>query len=57
MNTHRTTAGPLHAMLTDFVEKGPFTGLAIGIVQDNEVVFTGEYGTANVRVAGSINVL
>jgi CubicO group peptidase (beta-lactamase class C family) len=37
----------LHEMLADFVENEQFPGLAVGIVRDNHILFTGEYGTAN----------
>lgn len=37
----------LHEMLADFVENEQFPGLAVGIVRDNQILFTGEYGTAN----------
>jgi CubicO group peptidase (beta-lactamase class C family) len=48
MNPYQTIVSQLQAMLTDFVENGPFTGLAVGIVKDNRIIFTGEYGTANI---------
>lgn len=54
MNTIKTRVSPLHEMLTDFVENGPFTGLAIGIVKDTEVIFTGEYGAANVATGAPV---
>ncbi|OZQ59713.1 hypothetical protein CA600_29450 [Paenibacillus sp. VTT E-133280] len=38
----------LHEMLADFVENEQIPGLAVGIVRDNQILFTGEYGTANV---------
>lgn len=55
MNTYQTIENALHEMLTDFVENGPFTGLAIGIVKDNEVIFTGEYGAANVATGEPVD--
>ncbi|GGG14011.1 hypothetical protein GCM10010912_68030 [Paenibacillus albidus] len=47
MNKDQNTESPLHGMLTEFVENGPFTGLAVGIVKNNKIIFTGEYGTAD----------
>ena len=48
MHTYPKIENRLHQMLTEFVENGPFTGLAVGIVKNNQVMFTGEYGKANI---------
>lgn len=47
MSTTQQQVGTLHKLLSEFVENGPFTGMAIGIVKDNQIIFTGEYGAAN----------
>ncbi|MFF2089363.1 serine hydrolase domain-containing protein [Paenibacillus sp. NPDC058174] len=44
----------LHDMLTNLVENGTYTGLAVGIVKDNEILFTGEYGTANISTGDAV---
>ncbi|MFD1906870.1 hypothetical protein ACFSQ7_26995 [Paenibacillus rhizoplanae] len=48
MNTYQSRVQELHAMLTCFMENGPFTGLQVGIVSEDKILFTGEYGSANV---------
>ncbi|WNS45285.1 serine hydrolase domain-containing protein [Paenibacillus sp. MMS20-IR301] len=48
MNTYLQTGASLHSILSGFVANGPFTGLTVGIVKDQQVIFTGEYGAANV---------
>ncbi|WP_051237178.1 serine hydrolase domain-containing protein [Paenibacillus pinihumi] len=47
MHTYQKKDLPLDTMITDFIKNGPFPALAVGIVKDNQVYFTGEYGTAN----------
>ncbi|MEK3835770.1 MULTISPECIES: serine hydrolase domain-containing protein [unclassified Paenibacillus] len=48
MNTYQSRVQELHTMLTRFMENGPFTGLQVGIVSEDKILFTGEYGSANV---------
>ncbi|MFF2015415.1 serine hydrolase domain-containing protein [Paenibacillus sp. NPDC058177] len=47
MYNYRENGSPLHAMLSDFAQNGYIPALAVGIVKDNHILFTGEYGTAN----------
>lgn len=47
MNNNKKFESQLHVMLTNFVENGQFAGLAVGIVKDKDILFTGEYGNAN----------
>jgi CubicO group peptidase (beta-lactamase class C family) len=54
MNNHENLQGLLHEMLIEFVENEQFPGLAVGIVKDNQVLFTGEYGTANVSTSDQV---
>lgn len=55
MNTYQIAESHLQALLTDFVENGPFTALAIGIVKDNQIIFAGEYGIANLLTGEPVN--
>lgn len=48
MNTYQSRVQKLDTMLSRFIENGPFTGLQVGIVSEDEIIFTGEYGSANV---------
>ncbi|AOZ91183.1 serine hydrolase domain-containing protein [Paenibacillus crassostreae] len=48
MYKYQNIQGLLHEMLIEFLEHEQFPGLAVGIVKDNQVLFTGEYGTANI---------
>lgn len=38
MNTYHSRVQELHTMLTRFMENGPFTGLQVGIVSEDEVL-------------------
>ncbi|MEO3945794.1 serine hydrolase domain-containing protein [Gorillibacterium sp. CAU 1737] len=44
----------LHKMLQEYIENEPFTGLAVGIVKDNKILFTGEYGVSHVGTGDPI---
>lgn len=55
MNKVKKMESQLHGMLTDFVKNGPFPALAVGIVKDNQIIFTGEYGTANLSTGAPID--
>ncbi|WP_052350364.1 serine hydrolase domain-containing protein [Paenibacillus gorillae] len=44
----------LHNMLTNLVENGTYTGLAVGIVKDDEILFAGEYGTADISTGDAV---
>ncbi|GGG13173.1 hypothetical protein GCM10010912_67020 [Paenibacillus albidus] len=54
MYKSQKTESPLHVMLSDFVENGHFPALAVGIVKDNHILFTGEYGTANLSTGDPV---
>lgn len=54
MYKYQKTESPMHVMLTDFVENGQFPALAVGIVKDNQIFFTGEYGTANLSTGDPV---
>ncbi|WP_422659966.1 serine hydrolase domain-containing protein [Paenibacillus sp. EC2-1] len=45
----------LHDILTDFFENGPFPALAVGIVKDNNIIFNGEYGKANLSTGDPVD--
>lgn len=55
MYKYQKTENTLHEMLTDFVENGPFPALAVGIVKDNNMIFTGDYGKANLSTGDSVD--
>lgn len=54
MYTNQKLEDILHEMLIKFVENEKFPGLAAGIVKDNRVLFTGEYGTANLSTGDPV---
>lgn len=54
MYTNQKIEDILHEMLIKFVENEKFPGLAAGIVKDNRVLFTGEYGTANLSTGDPV---
>ncbi|UNK21060.1 hypothetical protein MNQ98_14050 [Paenibacillus sp. N3/727] len=55
MYKYQKAESPLHDMLTDFLENGPFPALAVGIVKDNNIIFTGEYGKANLSTGDPVD--
>jgi CubicO group peptidase (beta-lactamase class C family) len=48
MYNYQNIVNPLHEMLTEFVDNEQLPGLSVGIVMANQILFAGEYGTANV---------
>jgi CubicO group peptidase (beta-lactamase class C family) len=54
MYTNQKIEDILHEMLIKSVENEKFPGLAAGIVKDNQVLFTGEYGTANLSTGDPV---
>jgi CubicO group peptidase (beta-lactamase class C family) len=54
MYNYQNIGSQLHEMLTEFEENEQFPGLAVGIVRDNQILFAGEYGTANVSTGDPV---
>jgi len=54
MSTNQNIERLLHEMLIGIMKNEAFPGLAVGIVKDHQILFTGEYGTANLSIGDPV---